>query len=64
MLDFEEAHEPADYELLDAFRDWYKEGNPNTEPSPSTAVMAASFAQHVLAAYQYSLTPPTRKKTP
>jgi len=56
MLDF--------YELLDAFRAWYKEGNPDTEPKPVTAVMAASFAQHVLAAYQDSLTPPTRKKTP
>jgi hypothetical protein len=52
------------YELLDAFRAWYKESNPDTEPNPITAVMAASFAQHALAAYQDSLTPPTRKKTP
>ena len=52
------------YELMDAFRAWFKEGNPDTEPSPITAVMAASFAQHVLAAYQDSLTPPTKEETP
>ena len=54
---------PTFYELMDAFRAWYREGN-GAEPSPHYAVMSAAFASHLLKTYQFTTTPPTGETTP
>jgi hypothetical protein len=51
---------PSTYELMEAYRSWWR-ASYNTSPNSQAVVLAAAWAEHVLATYQAGLDVPTAK---
>jgi len=49
---------PTPYELMDLYRTWWW-GSYGTEPNSQATIIAAAWAEHVLATYPATFTPPT-----
>ena len=51
---------PTDYELMEAYRSWWRD-NFNMSPNSQAVIHAAAWAKHVLATYQAGVDQPTAK---
>ena len=49
---------PTDYELIEAYRSWWRD-NFSMSPNSQAVIHAAAWAKHVLATYQAGLDVPT-----
>ena len=49
---------PSTYELMEAYRSWWR-ASYSTSPNSQAVVLAAAWAEHVLATYQAGLDVPT-----
>ena len=49
---------PTPYELMDLYRTWWR-ASYGTTPNSQATIIAAAWAEHVLATYQATFTPPT-----
>lgn len=47
---------PTDYELMDAYRTWWRDSY-GTTPNSQATIIAAAWAAHVLATHQAGLGP-------
>jgi hypothetical protein len=53
---------PSTYELMEAYRSWWR-ASYTTSPNSQAVVLAAAWAEHVLATYQAG-TEPAKKSKP
>jgi hypothetical protein len=53
---------PTNYELMEAYRSWWRD-NFSMSPNSQAVIHAAAWAKHVLATYQAG-TEPTKKSKP
>jgi hypothetical protein len=51
---------PTPYELMDLYRTWWRSSY-STTPNSQATIIAAAWAEHVLATYPATFTPPTGK---
>ena len=49
---------PTDYELMEAYRSWWR-ASYSTSPNSQAVIIAAAWAKHALATYQAGLDVPT-----
>ena len=53
---------PSTYELMEAYRSWWR-ASYSTSPNSQAVVLAAAWAEHVLATYQAGTEPVKKSKS-